>query len=222
MSLYIHLSAREAFIAKFKLSGFKTVFLVLVISEQWNDRLHFGPRMGHMQLDLMHSCAESPFYGTADSQLTTWASLSGGSPSLLPLIPNKLLIGVFTHDITVSEPGPLAGSCAREKDIGCHRPSHAVISKYLIVSRNVHLIQFHLQPIRRSRCASFFSWASMDNVICIPELSGLGEKDVWVFWIIWYNCCWERNCRFHLILMGSPVKCFPQIWGINTQVCLDH
>lgn len=56
----------------------------------------------------------------------------------------------------------------------CHRLSWSVISKYLIVSRNVVLIQFHLQPIRRSRCASFFSWASMDNVICIPELGGFG------------------------------------------------
>lgn len=33
----------------------------------------------------------------------------------LPAPTNKLLIGVFTHDITVPEPGPLAGSCTWKK-----------------------------------------------------------------------------------------------------------
>lgn len=98
---------------------------------------------------------------------------------------------------------------------------HSVISKCVIVSRNAHWIQFHLQPLRRSRCASFFSRASMDNVICIPELGGSEKKDVWVFWIIWYNCCWERNCWFYLIPMGLSVKMFSPIWGINREACLD-
>lgn len=86
------------------------------------------------------------------------------------------------------------------------RLSPSVISKYLIVSRNVglHLIQFHLRPIRRSPCASFFSRASVDNVICIPELRR--RKDIWVSWMTWYNCFWERNCQFCFVLMGSPAK----------------
>lgn len=52
-----------------------------------------------------------------------------------------------------------------------------MIPKYLIMSRNALWIQFHLQPIRRSRCASFFSWASADNVICIPELRVSERKE---------------------------------------------
>lgn len=93
-----------------------------------------------------------------------------------------------------------------EKDWACWCLSPSVISKYLIVSRNVglHLIQFHLRPIRRSRCASSFSRASVDNVICIPELRR--RKDIWVSWMTWYNCFWERNCQFCFILMGSPAK----------------
>lgn len=94
------------------------------------------------------------------------------SPPRPPVPTNKRLIGVFNHDTAVPEPAPLAGPCAGRKTEPADVSAPRWFSKYLIVSRNVglHLIQFHLRPIRRSRCASFFSQASVDNVICVPEL----------------------------------------------------
>lgn len=99
-------------------------------------------------------------------------------------------------------------------------------SKYLIVSRNVVLIQFHLQPIRRSRNASFFSWASMDNVICIPELSGMrgmkkgtGKK----FWWSEFSAATVAKSKHTIWLKEQQVKCFAQIWQMSeSAVCGDR
>lgn len=55
---------------------------------------------------------------------------------------------------------PVSWSLCSERDWARWRLIPSVIPKYPIVSRNVHLIQLHLRPIRRSRCASFFSRAS--------------------------------------------------------------